>query len=98
MIGIIDVAESNKNIVFVNTASLEGIKIKNLNRNLSISESPMINLESLSYIVGNNINDRPITVTVHPDVMAKFEDAEGHPEWHALMQQAAEKQISFATE
>ena len=84
VIGIIDVAESNKNIVFLNTASLEGIKIKNLNGNLSISESPMINLESLSYIVGNNINDSPITVTVHPDVLAKLQDEEGHPDWYAV--------------
>lgn len=97
VIGIIDVAESNKNIAFVNTASLEGIKIKNLNGNLSISKSPMINLESLSYIVGNNINDSPITVTVHPDVLAKLQDAEGHPEWHAVNTAAQEKQISFAT-
>lgn len=83
----------------INSPSLEEIEIIRLNKDLRIGKCAKLSLNSFKCIVDKRFNDsKSITVTVHPDVMAKFEDAEGHPEWHALMQQAAEKQISFATE
>lgn len=83
----------------INSPSLEEIEIIRLNKDLRIGKCAKLSLNSFKCIVDKRFNDNnSITVTVHPDVMAKFEDAEGHPEWHALMQQAAEKQISFATE
>lgn len=96
--GIMNIANVADSADHIAGAGLESITLKNLNTNFKMPRCKSINLESFTYMVDNAVNTRSITVTVHPDVMAKFEDAAGHPEWHALMQQAAEKQISFATE
>lgn len=48
-------------------------------------------------MVANSINgDRAITVTVHPEVYAKLTD-EANAEWHALVAQAAARNITFLT-
>ena len=96
--GFMSIANVSDSTDHIAGESLESITLKSLNTNLKIRKCKSLNLESFTYMVDNAMNTRAVTVTVHPDVMAKFEDAEGHPEWHALMQQAAEKQISFATE
>ena len=95
---VIDCRNSTLDMQFISLPLLEFIRLSGVKINVSIPDSPSLSLESVSYLVEKAANTSAITVTVHPDVMAKFEDAEGHPEWHALMQQAAEKQISFATE
>lgn len=96
--GIMNIANVKDSTAHIAGKALESITLKNLNTNFKIGACGSLNLESFTYMVDNRLGDNSITVTVHPDVMAKFEDAEGHPEWHALMQQAAEKQIRFATE
>lgn len=50
----------------------------------------------MQYMIDNAANTAAITVTVHPDVYAKLSD-ETNAEWHALLAQAAEKNIIFAT-
>lgn len=98
VVGIMNIANVVDSYNHIAGKGLESITLKNLNTNFKIGSCGSLNLESFTYMVDNAINTKEITVTVHPDVMAKFEDEAGHPEWHALMQQAAEKQISFATE
>lgn len=75
-------------LVFV---SLRGVKY-----DISFSDSPLISLESLQFMITNAANTSPITVTVHADVYAKIQD-ETNAEWHALIETAAAKQITFAT-
>lgn len=85
---------------FLNTFSacraLEKILILNLKDNISFPDSPLLSLESLQYLITNAANTSPITVTVHADVYAKIQD-ETNVEWHALIETAAAKQITFAT-
>lgn len=91
--------ESHNN-KFLNTFSgcraLEKILILNLKDNISFSNSPLLSLESLQYLITNAANTSPITVTVHADVYAKIQD-ETQTEWHALIASAQEKNITFAT-
>ena len=75
---------------------LEEIRFKNIKANLMIKDSPLISLESLQYLITKAANTSPITVTVHADVYAKIQD-EGQVDWHALIETAAAKQITFAT-
>ena len=81
---------------FVGTPLLEEIRFKNIVRNFGIKDSPLISIESLQYLITNAANTSPITVTVHADVYAKIQD-ETNVEWHALIETAAAKQITFAT-
>lgn len=76
--------------------ALETINIQKLYANFSFADSPLITLESLQYLINNAANTSPITVTVHADVYAKIQD-ETNAEWHALIETAAAKQITFAT-
>ena len=81
---------------FLHASLLEEIRFKNIVRNFGIKDSPLISLESLQYMITNAANTSPITVTVHADVYAKIQD-ETNAEWHALIETAAAKQITFAT-
>ena len=81
---------------FIGTPLLEEIRFKNIVRNFGIKDSPLISIESLQYLITNAANTSPITVTVHADVYAKIQD-ETNAEWHALIETAAAKQITFAT-
>lgn len=81
---------------FLGTPLLEEIRFKNIARSFGIKDSPLISLESLQYLITNAANTSPITVTVHADVYAKIQD-EGQVDWHALIETAAAKQITFAT-
>lgn len=81
---------------FEGCSQLQDIQIKNLKCALSFSDSPLLSLDSLSYLVAQSAASKPITVTVHPEVYAKLADA-SNTEWHPLMAQATAKQITFAT-
>lgn len=75
---------------------LEEIRIKHLQASFNANTSPNLSLESLQYLITNAANTSAITVTVHADVYAKIQD-ETNAEWHALIETAAAKQITFAT-
>ena len=100
IIGIINVdtitESSNLLYAFRYCKLLEYVMIYHLKGNISFSDSPLISLESLQYLITNAANTSPITVTVHADVYAKIQD-ETNAEWHALIETAAAKQITFAT-
>ena len=82
--------------MFSGCALLESIKCNGIVASISFSDSPLISLESLQYLIANAANTSAITVTVHADVYAKIQD-ETQTEWHALIAPAQEKNITFAT-
>ncbi len=82
--------------MFKGCNSLVTVKIRSLNTGISFSDSPLLSLESLQYLITNAANTSAITVTVHADVYAKIQD-ETQADWHALVASAQEKNITFAT-
>lgn len=87
---------SNYTLMFSGCALLETIKCNGIAASISFIDSPLLSLESLQYLITNAANTSAITVTVHADVYAKIQD-ETQTEWHALIEQAQEKNITFAT-
>ena len=87
---------ANYTLMFSKCALLETVKCKGIIASISFSDSPLLSLESLQYLITNAANTSPITVTVHADVYAKIQD-ETQTEWHALIASAQEKNITFAT-
>lgn len=75
---------------------LEYVRIQKIGQSILFSNSPLLSLESLQYLITNADNTSAITVTVHADVYAKIQD-ETQTEWHALIASAQEKNITFAT-
>lgn len=76
-----------------NLEEFSGAKLK---CSISVAPSPKLNLHTFQFMVANASNTSPITITVHPEVYAKLTD-ESNTEWHALLAQGAEKDITFAT-
>lgn len=60
---------------------------------LYLGGCPSLSLESFRYMVDNS---GTCTITVHPDVYAKLTD-EANTEWHQVLIDAADKNITFAT-
>lgn len=85
-----------QNIDLTRLTLIEYIRIVQLNTNINFGASPNITLDSLQFLIQEAINTSAITVTVHADVYAKIQD-ESQTEWHALIEAAAAKQITFAT-
>lgn len=98
IIGVLDFSNitSNVNYTFASCEKLSSVFIKNLKISIPFSDSPLLSLESLQYLITNAANTSAITVTVHADVYAKIQD-ETQTEWHALIASAQEKNITFAT-
>lgn len=98
VIGVLDCGNTNQanDKAFANCRALENIKLNKLKYSISFSDSPLLSLESLQYLITNAANTSPITVTVHADVYAKIQD-ESQADWHALIEAATAKQITFAT-
>lgn len=100
IINCINIKNSNSRLSFTDTFSncpiLENVLISLLPLDISFKDSPLLSLESLRYLINNAANTSPITVTVHADVYDKIQD-EGQVDWHALIETAAAKQITFAT-
>ena len=97
IIGIIRLDKSSGvTSAFDQCLELQDVKLYGLLTNISFAYSPLISIESLQYLITNAANTSPITVTVHADVYAKIQD-EGQVDWHALIETAAAKQITFAT-
>lgn len=82
--------------MFQDCILLEYVRIQKIRQSISFSDSPLLSLESLQYLITNADNTLAITVTVHADVYAKIQD-ETQTEWHALIASAQEKNITFVT-
>ncbi|MDE6340432.1 MAG: leucine-rich repeat domain-containing protein [Muribaculaceae bacterium] len=92
---------------FAGCASLETLNIKYLNGNISFADSPKLKLDSLQKLVTSARTNTKV-ITVHPDVYAKLTgdttnaaaaalSEEELAQWTALIEQAAAKNIQFAT-
>lgn len=75
---------------------LEDVQIHALSVDLDMRVCSKLTLASVKYIIDNAENSKPISITVHADVFAKLTD-ETDTEWHQVLLDAAEKQITFAT-
>lgn len=85
-----------QNINLTRLTLIEHIRIVQLKTNINFGASPNITLDSLQFLIQEATNTSAITVTVHADVYAKIQD-ETQTDWHALIEQAQEKNITFAT-
>lgn len=83
---------------FLACKALESIRIRDINCSLSFQDSPLLDYDSLKFMVDTRQahHTNPITVTVHPTVYAKLTDGTDD-QWGALPAAAAAKNISFAT-
>ena len=82
--------------IFRYSPLVEYFRIKNLKKNIVVSDCPLLTLDTVSYLVDNAANTSAITVQVHPDVYAKLTDS-SNTDWYAVNTAAQAKQISFAT-
>lgn len=83
---------------FKNCIELEYVNFGYMRCDLNLQWSPKLTLEMMAKLATSNsgIPASGITITVHPDVYAKLTDA-GNAEWHKVLTDAAEKNITFAT-
>lgn len=96
IIGVIRIASATTPTEgFSRLNKLREIKIQ-VRGNISFASSQDLSLASVSYLVSNAANTTDITVTVHPDVYAKLTD-EANTDWHQILLDAADKNITFAT-
>ena len=90
VLGVLNVmATTQIQQAFEGCAQLQEVQIRGLKIDLSLSDSPLLSLDSLSYLVAQSAASKPITVTVHPEVYAKLKTS--------LVEDATAKQITFAT-
>lgn len=93
---------------FLRCPKLQNVKISRLDHSVSLEYTPLLSYDSVSYLITKASNSSAITVTVHADVYAKLtgdttnEAAAALTEsestqWQALVDAAAEKQISFTS-
>lgn len=107
-IGILDVSACSSDFAgYYKFKVLEELFIKGVKvSNTAFSETPYINYASVKYEVDNASNTKAITITVHPTTYGYLtgtieptEQVGGTTEeWQQIVTDAAEKQISFATE
>lgn len=83
---------------FADCWALTTFKLTGVSNNLSLSASPKIDLASMKWMIDNANNTAAITITVHPELYAKLTDETGAPEWYALNQLAASRNIAFGVE
>ena len=63
---------------------------------LDFRYSPLLSFDSVRFMVDNIVESASATITVHPDVYAKLTD-ETNTEWHKVLTDALDKQITFVT-
>lgn len=102
-----DIGDKNTNVfyrTFLEAPLLEYVHIKTKHK-ISFQDSPLINYESVSYLIANAANTSAITVTVHPTTYSYLtgtaqptEQVGGTSEqWQAILTTASERQITFTT-
>lgn len=93
---------------FKGCAALERIQGLRISCNVNFSDSPRLSLDTFSQIADKSAPASPATVTVHPDVYAKFTGDTTNPaaaaltadlleQWQSVFARAAKQNISFAT-
>ena len=76
---------------------LVDVKIRNCGCHMRLTNAPKLSLESVSYLVENaTATTAGSTIQIERGIYAKLTD-ETNTEWHPLLAQAADKNITFAT-
>lgn len=81
--------ENYANNAFNGCLALKNLQLSSLKISISFPDSPLLSLDSISYMVTNAANTSPITITLHPDAFARLTNE--------IITAATEKQINFAT-
>lgn len=91
--GILDLKRIQSGTISIATSSgaamLKNIQLMSLNTSITFAGSPLLSLDSITYMVENAANTTPITITLHPDAYARLTDE--------LIEKASARQITFAT-
>lgn len=96
-IGVIDVRLTNaRPDNTVGCGACRQLFIASLHTDCNMRSMRALELPSFQFLIARATNTSPITITVHSDVYAKLTDPD-NPEWYALLDLAAEKNITFAT-
>lgn len=90
--------ETSMNDCYFHCYSLEDIDFKAVySKDFSLADSPLLNIETFKRLSkSSKLHTNTVTITVHPDVYAKLTDEE-NTEWHQVLLDAAEKNITFIT-
>jgi hypothetical protein len=86
--------------IYLNCSALTTIDFQTLwARDIDLSDSPLLDLATFQRIVSKYNKGTAITIYVHPDVYAKLTDIDQivNAQWYAVMTQAVNKKIAFAT-
>lgn len=83
-----NIREDGASGAFIGCVKLRNVEIRKAKVNISFSDSPLLSLDSIQYLVANAANTTPITVTLHPDAYARLTDE--------IITAATAKQINFA--
>lgn len=91
ILGTLDMSAcNNTSRMFLTCQRLREVRLKSLITAVLLSDSPLLSLESISYMVANaSTGTKAITITLHPTAYARVTDE--------LFAQAAAKNITIAT-
>lgn len=85
------------NDIYLNCSALTTIDFQVVwARDIDLSDSPLLDLATFQRIVNKYNKGTAITIYVHPTVYAKLTDT-SNTQWYAVMTQAVNKKIAFAT-
>ena len=71
VIGIINIMSYNTLNSFYRCYKLTNIRIRRLSASISFSDSPLLSMESILYMIQNSEAKSTITITLHPEAFAK---------------------------
>lgn len=90
----------NIDSVYLNCSALQTIEVRTVfPRDFDVADSPLLDLTTFQGFVSKYDGSKAITIYVHPDVYAKLTDIDQivNAQWYAVMTQAVNKKIAFAT-
>ena len=100
IIGVMTLYSDKTSNAFFKCYELEHVNIKIAAEQkhvpLDFRYSPLLSFDSVRFMVDNIVESASATITVHPDVYAKLTD-ETNTEWHKVLTDALDKQITFVT-
>ena len=79
---------TSMNSVFFGCTALESCQLLNLRTNISFSDSPLLSLESIQFMIQNSYSEnnpadlKAFTMTLHPDTLAKVQADTTIYEWN----------------
>ena len=74
ILDVANVSKSGLDNAFTESQSLESVRIKSLKVDVSFSDCPKLNKESVDYLIQQAAPSAAITITLHPDAYARLAD------------------------